>query len=122
MCSGTCFAARAVSKVPTKALRFPWSRFLLLPVVRPRILLAAGSDDLAPPWPDLVIGCGRLAAIAALAVKQASGGRIRLGNPVIIRGRDAPVEAEEACAMARGRLVAIGAIEASWKQIQGSGM
>ncbi len=38
--------------------------------------------------------------------------RIRLGNPVIIRGRDAPVEAEEACATARGRLVAIGAIEA----------
>ena len=31
---------------------------------------------------------------------------------MIIRGRDAPVEAEEACATARGRLVAIGAIEA----------
>jgi tRNA pseudouridine55 synthase len=38
--------------------------------------------------------------------------RIRLGNPIVIRGRDAPVEADEACAMARGRLVAIGAIEA----------
>ena len=38
--------------------------------------------------------------------------RIRLGNPIVIRGRDAPVEAEEACAMARGRLIAIGAIEA----------
>ena len=38
--------------------------------------------------------------------------KIRLGNPVIIRGRDAPVEAEEACATARGRLVAIGTIEA----------
>ncbi|TIN86100.1 MAG: tRNA pseudouridine(55) synthase TruB, partial [Mesorhizobium sp.] len=37
--------------------------------------------------------------------------KIRLGNPVIIRGRDAPVEAEEACATARGKLVAIGAIE-----------
>ena len=38
--------------------------------------------------------------------------RIRLGNAVIVRGRDAPVEAAEACATARGRLVAIGAIEA----------
>ena len=38
--------------------------------------------------------------------------RIRLGNPVIVRGRDAPVEADEACATARGKLVAIGAIEA----------
>jgi tRNA pseudouridine55 synthase len=28
-----------------------------------------------------------------------------------VRGRDAPVEADEACATARGRLVAIGAIE-----------
>jgi tRNA pseudouridine55 synthase len=38
--------------------------------------------------------------------------KIRLGNPVIVRGRDAPVQADEACALARGRLVAIGAIEA----------
>ena len=38
--------------------------------------------------------------------------RVRLGNPAIVRGRDAPVEAEEACAFAKGRLVAIGAIEA----------
>ncbi len=38
--------------------------------------------------------------------------RVRLGNTVIVRGRDAPAEAEEACAVARGRLVAIGAIEA----------
>ncbi|WP_378945092.1 tRNA pseudouridine(55) synthase TruB [Mesorhizobium sp. ANAO-SY3R2] len=37
--------------------------------------------------------------------------KIRLGNPVIVRGRDAPVEAEEACATVRGKLVAIGAIE-----------
>jgi len=38
--------------------------------------------------------------------------KVRLGNPAIVRGRDAPLEAEEACAFARGRLVAIGAIEA----------
>ena len=38
--------------------------------------------------------------------------KVRLGNPAIVRGRDAPVEAEEACAFAKGRLVAIGAIEA----------
>lgn len=38
--------------------------------------------------------------------------KVRLGNPAIVRGRDAPAEAEEACAFARGRLVAIGAIEA----------
>ena len=46
------------------------------------------------------------------AVTDDAAARIRLGNPVIVRGRDAPVEAEEACATARGKLVAIGAIEA----------
>ena len=38
--------------------------------------------------------------------------RVRSGNPVIVRGRDAPAEADDACALARGKLVAIGAIEA----------
>lgn len=31
--------------------------------------------DLAPPWPDLVIGCGRNAVRPALAICRASGGR-----------------------------------------------
>jgi mitochondrial fission protein ELM1 len=30
---------------------------------------------LAPPWPDLVIGCGRHTAMPALAMRRASGGR-----------------------------------------------
>jgi len=38
--------------------------------------------------------------------------KLRLGNPIILRGRDAPVQADEACATVRGKLVAIGAIEA----------
>jgi tRNA pseudouridine55 synthase len=38
--------------------------------------------------------------------------RVRLGNPVIVRGRDAPIDAEEACATVRGKLVAIGVVEA----------
>ncbi len=47
-----------------------------------------------------------------VALTDDAAARIRLGNAVIIRGRDAPVEAEEAFATARGKLVAIGAIEA----------
>jgi mitochondrial fission protein ELM1 len=31
--------------------------------------------ELAPPWPDVVIGCGRNAVRPALAIKRASGGR-----------------------------------------------
>ena len=53
-----------------------------------------------------------LDCLPQVVVSDDAATRIRLGNPVVIRGRDAPVEAEEACAFARGRLVAIGAIEA----------
>ena len=42
--------------------------------------------------------------------------KVRLGNPTILRGRDAPPEGEEVCAFARGRLVAIGAVEAGMFQ------
>lgn len=57
------------------ALRFPWSRLPPLPWLEPGAALASGSDAVAPPWPDLVLACGRQGAIAALAVKRASGGR-----------------------------------------------
>jgi hypothetical protein len=53
-------------------IRFPWTclppTFWLLP-------LAATEPTLSPPWPDLVIGCGRNAAMPALAIRRASGGR-----------------------------------------------
>ncbi|MCB1425528.1 MAG: tRNA pseudouridine(55) synthase TruB [Zhengella sp.] len=47
-----------------------------------------------------------------VALTDDAATRVRLGNPVILRGRDAPVEAEEAYVTARGRLVAIGAVSA----------
>jgi hypothetical protein len=62
-------------------IRFPWTclppRFWLLP-------LAATEPTLSPPWPDLVIGCGRNAAMPALAIRRASGGRtlaVQIQNP-----------------------------------------
>lgn len=62
---------------------------------------------------DLLVETGAaLECLPQVAISDEAANRIRLGNPVVIRGRDAPVEAEEACATARGRLVAIGAIEA----------
>ena len=53
-----------------------------------------------------------LDCLPQVVVNDETAARLRLGNPVIVRGRDAPVQADEACAFARGRLVAIGAIEA----------
>jgi tRNA pseudouridine55 synthase len=78
----------------------------------------AGTDDELPAPVDfdaidalLVDTSAALDCLPQVAVSDDAATKIRLGNPVIIRGRDAPVEAEEACATARGKLVAIGAIE-----------
>lgn len=61
----------------------------------------------------LVVDTGAaLDCLPQVAVSDDTASKIRLGNPVIVRGRDAPAEADEACVTARGRLVAIGAIEA----------
>jgi tRNA pseudouridine55 synthase len=87
---------------------------------------APPKPDPDQPAPALGNWNGRFAAIDAylvdtgaaleclpqIAITDDAAAKIRLGNPVIIRGRDAPVEAEEACATARGKLVAIGAVEA----------
>ena len=57
------------------SIRAPWA---WLP---PQFWLAAlravstEAGPLRPPWPDLVIGCGRLSAMPALAIRRASAGR-----------------------------------------------
>jgi mitochondrial fission protein ELM1 len=57
----------------TIGLKAPWS------VLPPSRLTLTGLDPkkdvLEPPWPDLVVSCGRKAGKTALAVKAASGGR-----------------------------------------------
>jgi mitochondrial fission protein ELM1 len=57
------------------AVRAPWAWLPPQLWVAP---LAAVSDrglPLRPPWPDVVIGCGRNTAAPALAIRAASGGR-----------------------------------------------
>lgn len=72
-------------------------------------------DDARPDFSAidklLIDSSAALECLPQVTVTDDAANRIRLGNPVIVRGRDAPVDAEEACAVARGRLVAIGAIE-----------
>jgi len=60
----------------------------------------------------LVDAAAALECLPQVAITDDAAAKIRLGNPIIVRGRDTPVEADEACATARGKLVAIGAIEA----------
>ncbi len=51
-----------------------------------------------------------LSALPHLPLTDDQAHRIKMGNPVILRGRSAPVEEAEAYATARGRLIAIGEI------------
>ena len=70
--------ARAVADVVVEkivALRAPWSWFPAATAPRALAGLSAASDPVEPPWPDLVVGCGRRSAAVVIAIGKASGGR-----------------------------------------------
>ena len=56
------------------SLATPWRWFAPRLPVSPFGHESAGSSPLAPPWPRLVIGCGRQSIPFVLAIKRASGG------------------------------------------------
>src|SRR5438132_7202590 len=57
------------------AIRFPWSSLPPGLWLLPSRAVGEPGARLTPPWPDLVIACGRNTAMPALAIKRASGGR-----------------------------------------------
>jgi mitochondrial fission protein ELM1 len=70
--------------------RAPWSWLPggILPT--PLAALAPSGEALAPPWPRLVIACGRRSIGAALAIKRVSGGRtiaVYVQNPKFGRAK-----------------------------------
>ena len=70
-------------------VRFPWSR-LAPPLWLTPFFAAGPGARLEPPWPDVVVSCGRLGVAPALAVKRASGGRsflVHVQDPAFHRRR-----------------------------------
>jgi len=62
------------------SVRPPWS---ILPPqlwLLPRYAISGAKSLLAPPWPDFLIACGRNAAVPALRIRRASGGRTFLAQ------------------------------------------
>ncbi|THK34835.1 tRNA pseudouridine(55) synthase TruB [Ensifer sp. MPMI2T] len=60
---------------------------------------------------DFLIETGEaLSGLPHVAVNDDQAHRLKMGNPIILRGREAPLPAPEAYATARGKLVAIGEI------------
>jgi hypothetical protein len=66
--------------------KFPWAYVppgLALPAPSATV---AGSDPLEPPWPDILISCGRRVVGLALAIKRASAGRtlaVHIQDPLV---------------------------------------
>jgi uncharacterized protein len=59
----------------TLEVAFPWAWLPPQLWIAPLAAVRDRGGRLTPPWPDLVIGCGRNAAAPALAIRRASGGR-----------------------------------------------
>jgi hypothetical protein len=55
------------------SVRWPWAWLPPQLWLAPLAAVTAGGRPLAPPWPDLVIGCGRNTVRPALAIRRASG-------------------------------------------------
>lgn len=72
---GLAQALVAEPTIKTIKARPPWRwlppRLLLAPLSAP----GPGSDPLTPPWPDVLIACGKRAIGPAVAIRRASGGR-----------------------------------------------
>jgi mitochondrial fission protein ELM1 len=64
-------------------IRRPWAWLPPQVWIAPFAAVAESGTRLAPPWPDLVIACGRNAARPALAIRHAGAGR-----PVAVQIQD----------------------------------
>lgn len=65
-------------------LRRPWSWLPGAWCPNPLAGLDPAKDALSPPWPDLLITCGRRSTAPSIAIRRASGGRtatVHIQNP-----------------------------------------
>jgi uncharacterized protein len=76
-CRGLAEALGLAPAIKRVRVRLPWDALPNRLWFRPLSALTRDSDKLAPPWPDLVISCGNVAAPLAAAIRQDSNGRTR---------------------------------------------
>ena len=77
-CRGLARALGVEPVVKRVRVRQPWDFLPGRLWVRPLAAPTADSDELRPPWPELLISSGNVAAPLAVAIKRASGGTTRL--------------------------------------------
>lgn len=89
-CLGLAEALGVPAQVKRIALRQPWASLPPQLALLPMASLAAGSDRLAPPWPDLLIASGRATVALSIAIRRRSGGRtftVQIQNPAVAAHR-----------------------------------
>lgn len=69
-------ALQAIVVEKNLVLRAPWRWLPPHAWLAPLAAIDPRGDHLTPPWPDMLVSCGRLVAAPARAAKRASGGRI----------------------------------------------
>jgi tRNA pseudouridine55 synthase len=90
----------------------PFAEEMMVPLAELVALEAVEDKDerLAALDALLVDTAEALSALPQLRITDDQAHRLRMGNPIIVRGRDAPVAEPEAVALAGSKLVAIGEI------------
>lgn len=90
----------------------PFAEEMMVPLAELVALEAIEDRDERLAALDAFLGdtAEALSAMPQLRITDDQAHRLRMGNPIILRGRDAPVAEPEAVALAGGKLIAIGEI------------
>ena len=90
----------------------PFAEEMMVPLAELVALEAIEDRDERLAALDAFLGdtAEALSALPQLRITDDQAHRLRMGNPIILRGRDAPVAEPEAVALAVGKLIAIGEI------------
>ncbi|MCZ8179778.1 MAG: tRNA pseudouridine(55) synthase TruB [Rhizobium sp.] len=104
-CYGHISSLRRTFVAPfAEEMMVPLSELVALEAIEDRDERLAALDAF------LVDTAEALSALPQLRITDDQAHRLRMGNPIILRGRDAPVAEPEAVALAGGKLIAIGEI------------
>ena len=85
-CLGLAEAVGLTPEVKRILIRFPWTIIPAGMWLLPFRAVAKESDALTPPWPDILITCGRRSVPLSLAIRQESGGKtftVHIQNPTV---------------------------------------
>lgn len=74
-CLGIADQLNITPEIKRIKLRSPWKQLTPYFRIGQQHAFAKNSDDLSPPWPDIVIASGRKSIPAALHIKKASKGK-----------------------------------------------